>query len=128
MIGAAMVAIGPLLPWVEAGMVSASGLKKSGGEAVGLMVLGLLAVALLAVGIAQRKKSSGIAVMIVALLAGGWSMIYYKGIGEELERINAELGPELQGIASIGAGLYLCLAGAVVLIIGGAVMYAKPRK
>lgn len=127
-IGAAMLAIGPLLPWAELGAISANGLRKTDGEAAGLIVLGIVAVVTIIVSIVQRKRGPAWAVVVLGLLAGGWSLVYYNTISDQLAEVNEQMPEEMQGMASIGSGLYVCFVGAALLLLGGLAMYARHRQ
>ena len=58
--------------------------------------------------------------LVVGLLSGGLAGYYYLQITEKVA--NVEIGNP-----QVGVGMYLCLGGALMLVVGGIAGMAKPK-
>jgi hypothetical protein len=112
--GGALLALGPFLPFVQLGVISASGLQKTGNEAFSLVGCGA-GLALLGVfGLILRKRFS-----FWNCLCGfgslGLTFYYQKALEEQL----SSAGGTFLGSPSLGSGLYVCYLGAALAIVAG---------
>ena len=121
LLGALGLGVGALLPWVYA----ASGLvtvAKHGIEGDGLYT-GAAGLLLLIVAIAVTGKPGRMYSWVVAVLG----LLALVAMYVELSNINqyiAKAGDTVR--ASVGEGIYLSLAGAVLALIGGLVVVPAP--
>jgi hypothetical protein len=120
LIGYVMLVIGPFLPWMTAYMfsgISASGLQKTGNEALVLVFLGVVGVAFGVVSVSLKRAT------LAGVVGLGMSIRYYVQLRGQLS------DPELEDFAvSLGTGIYLCLVASIVVLVGGVVAVASRKR
>jgi hypothetical protein len=128
LVGSGLAIVGSLLPWAKLeGAVSAS---KAGTDTGGVITLVLGIVALLLSLTMMRKpipSPSSFYVAIVGLaaagiaagglIAGAWSVAAIHDEMNDLVRADTS--------ASWGVGIYMVLAGGIVMVLGGVMGYAR---
>lgn len=120
--GGALMAIGPFLPWVTAGALSADGMQKTGSEAISVVIAGVVALAVAAVSLA-KKRNNGAWCALLGFIGGGLSAYYFVQVKDQIDGIE---GGILQ--PSIGFGMYACLLGGILALVGGLVALASDKK
>lgn len=123
-VGCFMLVIGPFLPWMTALWVSASGLQKTGNEAIALVILGIVGLASSVVSLILKRRGFTAAPFFVGLVSLALTIFYYVQLHDQL----SDPGAEEIGVM-LGSGIYLCLVGAIVVIVGAVIAWAsqKPR-
>jgi hypothetical protein len=111
-IASLLLLIGPFLPWATAGVFSASGLQKTGNEALLLVGLGAIGLAVSAFSLVKQKDSLRFVSLSVGVLGLACSVYY-------LYALKDQIGESSSGIleVGIGAGIYLCMAASVVVLL-----------
>ena len=127
LIGAVFVTVGPFLPWLTQGVTSMSGVeatKKAALIFVGLGVFG----AMFSLSALTGKKFTGLRGNISAGIVGVALATYlYLRLPTLIEE--TELGKQLADAKlsdHFDKGLYFCIAGSVVLLVGG-ILTRSPR-
>jgi hypothetical protein len=123
LVGSAMLAIGPFLAWATAGIFSASGLQKTGNEAVALVLLGIIGAMVALVSLVQKRSVLSVIPLIIGLVGLGMSIYYYAALLDDLSGLDNELFTP-----TLGAGIYVCLVAGVLVIIGALMGGLKTRK
>lgn len=100
--------LGPFMPWITLGMLSASGMDKTGSEAVVLVFLGLIAALMGASGLKGKPVSRG--VTVVGMVAGLLVVYYGTQIFESVSSAPAGFSP------SPGIGIYVTGFGAIIAV------------
>lgn len=118
-VGAVMLGVGTLLPWatITTGFGSAS---VNGIEGDGVIVLAI-ATLIGIIAVASMDRPGRAAPLVIAVAAGLALValfIDYAGVSERLQDASSSVAR-----ASIGTGLYLCLAGAGVALIGAIFLF-----
>ena len=113
LIGGVLLAVGPFLPWMTMGMLSADGLVKTSGDAQVLIVLGVLGTVFPLMSFARPDAAHGLLAVMAGLVAAKLMHKYTIRLIEQCDSMPPGLRPEL------GAGVYLCWAGIGLLIVGG---------
>ncbi len=112
LIGGVGLAIGPFLPFVTAGPMSASGVEKTGNEALILTAFGVFAMIAGLVSLARKQDMMG----WVGMLSGGVGALlttrYYLLLQESLPPGNDFIR------VSIGPGVYLCFIASALIMAG----------
>jgi hypothetical protein len=113
--GAALLAIGAVLPWAEASSASASfssaGIDGNGGVALlAAVALGLL------VTLTRRPKLAAGLMIGIAVATGAIALHDARDIAERADRL-MERVPAVS--AGVGVGVWLTLAGAAIALVGG---------
>jgi hypothetical protein len=116
--GAVMLGVGCLLPWatITTGFGSAS---LNGIEGDGVIVLGIaLVIGIAGVAALDRVgKVPSIVIFTGASIALVVLASDYLGVAEKLEEASSSVAR-----ASVGVGLYLCMAGGLVAIVGAVIL------
>ena len=116
-----MLLLSPFLPWASALWVSASGLQKTGNEAIVLVILGVMGVAFSVVSLLLRRRMMA-APLVIGLVGVAFGVWYYVQLRDQLA------DPDLQDMgAAIGSGIYLCLVGALLAVVGAMVVFASRK-
>lgn len=113
LVGAVMMIIGPFMSWTTVVHVPFSGLDRTGNEALILVGLGALAIILALTSFVVKRTVLALIPLLVGLAGLAVSIYYYLAMRSDLE----DLLPGLFG-ASLGAGIYICLAGSVLVLVG----------
>lgn len=112
LLAAALAVIAAFLPWISTPLASVSGID-GGGDGLVVLLLGLIPIAAF-IAMATSKKTSrgrGVTILIPSLVQLLIYIVDYADIAERVEGTN--------GIAKIGAGIYLgLLASLVAAMIG----------
>lgn len=115
-----ILALGPFLPFVRAGILSASGLEKTGNEAFTIVSSGIILAILGVFGILLRKRFAFWNVLNGAA-AAGLTFYYQAAIEQQLATV--------QGISvSLGAGLHLCYFGSILAVVAGLICVQTTRR
>lgn len=112
-IGALGMIVAPFLPWVRLGVLSASGIDKTGGEALLVSVCGALALISVIASFAKGTDRMGWVPFLFSLVGGGLSFFYYSAATTQLS--------DLQGALltpTIGSGPYVAIASAGLVFLG----------
>jgi len=119
-VAGAILALGPFLPFVRAGLFSASGLEKTGNEAFTIVSGGIIVAILGVFGLLLRKRFAFWNVLNGAA-AAGLTFYYQRAIEQQLATV--------QGISvSLGPGLHLCYFGSVLALVAGLMCVQVTRK
>jgi len=121
--GAVLVGVGPFLPWATAGIMSANGMQKTGDEAITLVLVGFIGLLTSLVGLTQKRAKYTWVTLLAGLVGVCLAGFYYMQVKEQLEGLSGGIITP-----SIGFGMYACLVGSVLLLVGGGVALSKPRK
>jgi hypothetical protein len=116
LVAGVLLAIGPFLPWLSLGMLSASGIQKTGGEAWALVFVGGVAVVTAIVSLATKRPRVHVGLIVLAVIAGALCAYYFNAIGQNLTEVN-ESAAAFGGEATFGSGLFMSCGGAVLLLI-----------
>lgn len=120
-VGGALLAVAPFMPWATVGALSADGMQKTGSEAIVLTAVGVgaLIVAILAL---TKKTTSATLLTVLGVGGAGASLYYYSQIKEQLDSIG-------EGIIqpAVGFGLYASILGGVLLLVGGLIGFSADR-
>lgn len=113
--GATLLIAAPFFPFLSAtaafvGSVSRSGVEITSGEALVLAAVGVIAGLL---GLRSLGKAKGRVPVLVGLVGLGLSIYYYVQIDERVRDIGTDIG-----FASIGAGIWMALAGSALIAVG----------
>lgn len=122
-IGGAMMAVGPFLPWATLGAFSGSGLDKTGSEALIIVVFGVIGMVLGLQAVLQRTYLRAWGAALLAIAGGALAAIYVAQISKQL----ADLDGPFASAASLGGGVYATLLGAGLLLLGAMVSPGAPR-
>jgi hypothetical protein len=125
LLGCLLLVVGPFLTWMAADMfsVSVSGLEKTGNEALILVGLGVIGIVVAIISLAQKRDAAKWTAFAVGLVGLGFSVYYFFALRDQISENDSGLFD-----LSLGAGIYLCLAGAVVALIGATVVAAHRRR
>ena len=105
LIGSLMLVIGPFLPWATVGFLSPSGVQKTGNEAIVLTALGVIGLVITAASVITKRSLLSLVPLLVGLVGLGLSLYYYLVLRDD------------PLTASLGAGIYVCLIGGVVVLM-----------
>lgn len=127
MIGGALIAFCPSMPWVTLGIIQANGYAKT-GDAYYLLILGALAgliglAALSYKGKATALRIASYGIVVPAILAVLLLIYFYVPLSENVSGKSA-----FGASASIGYGYWLGYAGAVIALIGASQLTPKKKK
>lgn len=112
LIGAIMVVVGSFLDWLTADSIFGSiGVKGIDGDGKFTAAAGGLVILSLLIG---SMKQAAVASVVLLGIAGVIGFADYLDVQDRIESIDAEAIR-----ASVGTGLWLVLAGAIVGVIGG---------
>lgn len=123
LIGGILLAVGVFLPWATMGMLSANGLDKTGSEALALVGLGVIGALSAAAALTERGRAASLGPALVGLLGAGLSAYYYALLHEQLDGL-----ADNRFTPSIGFGIYVCILGSLLLLIGGLAALAAHRR
>jgi hypothetical protein len=119
LLGAALLAIGAVLPWAEASAASASfsssGIDGNGGAAL-VAALGLALLCTLT----RRTKSVAAAMIGIAVIVGAIALHDARDIADRADELMRRLP---NASAGVGVGVWVALAGAVVALVGGLIAF-----
>ena len=110
-----MLIIGPFLPWATVGFMSASGMQKTGNEAIVLTALGVIGVVIAVTSLIIKRSLLSLVPLLVGLVGFGLSVYYYLVLRDD------------PLTASLGAGIYVCLIGGVVILVSAVLSRFKRR-
>jgi hypothetical protein len=111
-IASLLLLIGPFLPWATAGVFSASGLQKTGNEALLLVGLGAISLGASAFSLVKKKDSLRIVSLLVGVLSLAFSAYYLYALNDQLRESSRDI---LE--IGIGAGVYVCLVASIVVLL-----------
>jgi hypothetical protein len=119
LLGAALLAIGAVLPWAEASSASASfsssGIDGNGGAVlVAALSLGLLCT------LTRRTKSVAGSMIGIAVIAGAIALHDARDITNRADELMRRLPTASAGV---GVGVWLALTGAAVALVGGVMAF-----
>ncbi len=119
--GGALAAVGSVMPWVTIvaffGSISRSGVD-DGNDGIVTLAAGALAVLAGIVSLSKRPaRSFGVLLVLLALLAGAVAVLDLREVTDRVAMVNADA--DGAGRASVGAGLYVIAAGAIVMMAAG---------
>lgn len=117
--------VAPFLPFISAtvalaGNISRTGIEMVGPEAFILVVVGVL-VAATGFQRASRKPMGRGLPLLASLAASGLTAYYFIQINDRVQGVSSDAG-----VASIGTGLWLAVAGSVVAVLVN--LLAKPQQ
>lgn len=127
-LGGAIMAIGSFLPWISVaapfyGSLSENGLQ-GGGDGIATLIAGIVVLALAVVTYWNPSPAAGIA-LVVAILAGFLMAVDIPSISTRIHHVEAVSSFVS---ASVGAGVFTVLVGAVAAIVGGLVTMSAVRQ
>lgn len=112
LVGGGLLMIGPFMPWAKLGIFTASGLDKTGDEALLLCLLGVASIVTSGLSF-LRKKDTALWLGFVTGGLGGLASFYYLGlIDQQVQSLRSYLFTP-----QIGLGLYVALGGSALLLI-----------
>jgi len=100
------------LPWATAGVFSASGLQKTGNEALLLVGLGAIGLGIAVFSLARKKDSLRLVPLLVGVLSLAFSAYYLYALRDQLGESSSDI---LE--IGIGAGIYVCLVASIVVLL-----------
>jgi hypothetical protein len=112
-LGGTALALGPFLPWMTVGLLSASGIEKTDGEALLLTAMGTLALVVGFISLGRERCSATWLLALTALAAGGLTVLYQSELNAQTDRLAGHhaLSPRT------GVGIYVCFAGVALLLV-----------
>ena len=125
LIGSAMLIVGPLLSWITGLWLSVSGLQMTGNKALALMMLGMAGVVFAVVSLTLKRQKYLRAQFVVGLAGLGTGIYFALWLRDQVPGWQAAL--YLHWV-SVGAGIYLCIAGGVTVLVGGVVVAASRKR
>jgi hypothetical protein len=117
------MATGPFLPFAQLGVISASGLQKTGNEAFTIVGCGGILVLLGVFGIILRKRFAFYN-FLCGLACIGLTYYYQGALEDQFDSTKSTI----LGSPSIGAGLYVCYFGGALAIAGGLTCIEQRRQ
>lgn len=126
--GAGALILGSFLPWVKASAPFLGTITKSGVEGGDGWILIILAIAILGMCwpvFTRRPLNSGAAftISILGLLALALGVYEWADVSARAD----DLGDSAPVIATVGAGIYVVVAGALAVIAGGVIEWNLAR-
>lgn len=119
-LGGLLLAASPLLPWATLGVLSASGLQKTGSEALSLSALGVLGAITPMIVLVTKRQRAGWSSILCGIVGFGLATMWLVAIQEGMPA-RGTLAP------SVGIGLFVAYAGTLMLVIGASVAGAGKR-
>jgi low temperature requirement protein LtrA len=116
LLGGLALLIGPLMPWLEllgATSISASGLDRTDGEAILVIAFGFAVAVSAGISLWRRKAQTMMVPFFLGLTGAAMTLIYYHNLRSAIASIKLE-NHEI----AVGQGLYLCLAGGLMICVG----------
>lgn len=110
LIGGILLLAGPFLPWVKAGIFSADGIQKTGGEAYILVGLGALTLASALYSLTTTKNLAWPPI-ILGILSAIVSTYFLITLVQQISGIRLNI--------SIGIGVFAILIGSIFILLGG---------
>ena len=134
-VGGAVAAVGTLLAWetVNADMAAlagtastVSGFSFSGaGKIVAVLAIVSLALAIVWLMGVKLPVSAPVLVLVVGAVCLVFAVLGYSGVADDVNSGNAVVA----GIASAGIGIFVSIAGAAVIVVGGVLgLVMKPAQ
>ena len=117
MVGGGILAAGPFLPWVQAGLLSADGVQKTGGEAYILVGLGLVALLVAGLALGTSSGAAKVGLFIIGIISTAASGYYLFTIQEHIEvgrQSAAEIERHVSLVTSARTNRYLASIVAVL--------------
>lgn len=114
MVGGVIVALSPFLPWVTAGIFSASGLQKAGNEALTLVALGLLAALVGLLVLVRAAHAGGLVHVLLAIVSLALLAFYHSALKDHIASLESDVIR-----VELGVGIYVGFIGAVLMLVGG---------
>lgn len=127
--GAAALAVGSFMPWIEATAPLVGSLSRSGTDGAGdgwvLVIIAIITVVLAWPFVNGRRLKAGVAIWVavlglIAVVVTVWDLI------DVLDRVD-DIQSDNFAVASVGTGLYLVAAGAIAVTVGGVIEYSAAR-
>jgi hypothetical protein len=112
-LGCVGLVLGPFLPWATAVIVSASGMQKTGNEALLVTLLGIAGIAVSVISLIQRRDMLRWVLFVVGGISLAFSLYYLIAIRYQLAELSDEILP-----VSLGVGIYVCIVASIVVIAG----------
>lgn len=113
--------LGPFLSWINVGILSASGVQKTGNEALVLTLLGVLGVIAAILALVKGRDMLRWAPFVIGGLASAFSLFFFMALSAHAEELSNEFFSP-----TLGAGLYICLGSGPLMILG-TLGFARPR-
>ena len=134
-VGGAVAAVGTLLAWetVNADMAAlagtastVSGFSFSGaGKIVAVLAIVSLALSIVWLMGVELPVSAPVLVLVVGAVCLVFAVLGYSGVADDVNSGNAVVA----GIASAGIGIFVSIAGAAVIVVGGVLgLVMKPAQ
>lgn len=120
--GAVALIIAPFLPWLTAGMLSASGFEETNNNAIVLCALGVVALIFGIGALVTGKTMVPILTLVSGVLAFGITAFYYSLLGE-----TTGYSESTNTLIKLGPGIYFSFAGGVLVAIGAAMQVTKKK-
>lgn len=98
-------------------MISASGMQKTGNEAIVLTILGLVGIAISVTSLAERRNRFTWMLPLVGVVGLIFSGYYFFALRDQLSGVGDSILP-----LSVGAGIYVCIVASIVVLIGSFVI------
>ena len=123
LIGGVLLMVGPFLPWIRAGILSANGIAKTGGEAYILIGFGALLVASALYSLLAKKKILVWGPIVLGVLSTGLASLFFLALIDHVSGLRINV--------SLEAGVFATLLGAVFSLFGsiaGFIAKVKAKK
>lgn len=111
---------GPFLAWAEAGGLSASGMQKTGHEAVILVLLGVVGIAVAVISVLRREDVFNPGLVFAGLVCLGMSAYYLHDL-----RGQAAVVSKAGSAAAVGAGVHVCLVASIVVLLSAVALICR---
>jgi hypothetical protein len=124
--GAALLVVGSVLPWVKAS-VGAFSVTKNGIDGDGVFTLLLGGGIAVAFFLIRRAKTAAWITLALAGIAGAIALYDTIDVSQKADELTSNQTSLFHVSASVGVGLWLALAGAVVALVGGVIALGSDR-
>jgi O-antigen/teichoic acid export membrane protein len=111
-LGGAALLLGPFLPWMTLGRLTASGIEKTDSEALALSAMGLVGALIGIVSLSQKRDQATWALVLVALGGGGLTVYYQSQLRDQIGQFG-----ETRFVPDVGMGIYVCFVGVALLLL-----------
>jgi hypothetical protein len=123
LVGGVLLLVGPFLTWMNAVVISVSGLQKTDNEAYVLVFLGVVAAVFGLISLLAKSRKMIWVSYVAGIVGLGFSIYYYFAMRDQLGDANS-----LGEVVSLGAGIYLCLIGSALVFIGAVISTASKKR
>lgn len=116
LLGGLALLVGPLMPWLEllgATTVSATGIDRTGGEAILMVALGFAVAVSACVSLWRGKDQTMMVPFFLGLTGAVMAFMYYRNLRASIAAVELESYQ-----VAVGQGLYICLAGGLMIASG----------